>query len=139
MRVILFVLCFFTTSLALNPSGGVTPSTRRNVLKNGVVQIAAAGVFASPTKALATTLSTSPSLNPLPSPMPIRNGKALLPKMGVGAWAWGDSLFWGYNKKEDEELEEVRRGASARCRYFRPNASLVTGLSLCDGKGSRFL
>jgi len=23
----------------------------------------------------------------------------------IGAWAWGDSLFWGYDSKEDDELE----------------------------------
>ena len=29
-----------------------------------------------------------------------RRGRELaLPKMGIGAWAWGDSLFWGYDKK----------------------------------------
>ena len=33
--------------------------------------------------------------------------KLVLPKMGIGAWAWGDSLFWGYSEKEDEELEKV--------------------------------
>ena len=30
-----------------------------------------------------------------------------LPSMGLGAWAWGDSFFWGYNPKEDEELRKV--------------------------------
>lgn len=30
-----------------------------------------------------------------------------LPPMGLGAWAWGDSVFWGYNPKNDEELHEV--------------------------------
>jgi len=30
-----------------------------------------------------------------------------LPPMGLGAWAWGDSLFWGYDRKEDEELHKV--------------------------------
>jgi pyridoxine 4-dehydrogenase len=30
-----------------------------------------------------------------------------LPKMGMGCWAWGDSLFWGYNPKQDGDLEEV--------------------------------
>jgi pyridoxine 4-dehydrogenase len=29
------------------------------------------------------------------------------PPMGLGAWAWGDSLFWGYNPKNDEELRKV--------------------------------
>ena len=30
-----------------------------------------------------------------------------LPPMGLGAWAWGDSVFWKYDKKEDEELHKV--------------------------------
>ena len=30
-----------------------------------------------------------------------------LPPMGLGAWAWGDSVFWGYNPKNDDELREV--------------------------------
>jgi len=27
-----------------------------------------------------------------------------LPKFGVGAWAWGDRLFWGYDEKQDPEI-----------------------------------
>lgn len=34
-------------------------------------------------------------------------GQIELPPMGVGAWAWGDSLFWGYDKKNDDDLKEV--------------------------------
>ena len=30
-----------------------------------------------------------------------------LPPMGLGAWAWGDSVFWKYDKKEDDELHRV--------------------------------
>ena len=30
-----------------------------------------------------------------------------LPPMGMGCWAWGDSLFWGYDPKQDKDLEEV--------------------------------
>lgn len=30
-----------------------------------------------------------------------------LPPMGLGAWAWGDSLFWGYNPKQDSDLQQV--------------------------------
>lgn len=29
-----------------------------------------------------------------------------VPNFGVGAWAWGDRLFWGYNEKQDQELRE---------------------------------
>lgn len=25
----------------------------------------------------------------------------------IGTWAWGDSLFWGYDQKQDEELQRV--------------------------------
>ena len=30
-----------------------------------------------------------------------------LPPIGLGAWSWGDSIFWGYNKKNDDELKQV--------------------------------
>lgn len=29
------------------------------------------------------------------------------PRVGIGAWAWGDSLFWQYDSFKDEELREV--------------------------------
>ena len=35
------------------------------------------------------------------------NKKLALPAIGLGAWAWGDSIFWGYNPKQDEELHKV--------------------------------
>ena len=30
-----------------------------------------------------------------------------LPPIGLGCWAWGDSLFWGYNPSQDKDLKEV--------------------------------
>jgi pyridoxine 4-dehydrogenase len=30
-----------------------------------------------------------------------------LPPLGLGCWAWGDSLFWGYDQKNDNYLKEV--------------------------------
>lgn len=30
-----------------------------------------------------------------------------LPRLGLGAWAWGDTLFWGYDQKKDGDLAEV--------------------------------
>jgi pyridoxine 4-dehydrogenase len=30
-----------------------------------------------------------------------------LPPIGLGCWAWGDSLFWGYNPKNDGDLKKV--------------------------------
>jgi len=38
--------------------------------------------------------------------MPPENGFKI-PKMGIGAWAWGDTLFWGYDQKKDNDLQEV--------------------------------
>ena len=46
--------------------------------------------------------------------LPAASEKLALPKMGIGAWAWGDSLFWGYDPKEDEELEKVFSFVAAR-------------------------
>lgn len=30
-----------------------------------------------------------------------------LGKIGIGAWAWGDTLFWGYDQKLDNELRDA--------------------------------
>lgn len=27
--------------------------------------------------------------------------------LGVGAWSWGDTVFWGYSEAMDKELQEV--------------------------------
>jgi pyridoxine 4-dehydrogenase len=36
------------------------------------------------------------------------NNKVLsLPPIGLGCWAWGDSIFWGYNPSQDKDLNEV--------------------------------
>jgi len=37
-----------------------------------------------------------------------------LPPIGLGAWAWGDSLFWGYDPKNDDELRQVYDYATSR-------------------------
>lgn len=45
-----------------------------------------------------------------------------MPNFGVGAWAWGDRLFWGYDEKQDLELREggvidlVRNPSQAFCK-----------------------
>ena len=52
------------------------------------------------------------------------NGKATLPKLGLGAWAWGDALFWGYRPSEDEELQKVFEYATERGVGFFDTAEL---------------
>jgi len=34
-------------------------------------------------------------------------GGQMVSHLGIGTWAWGDTLFWGYDKNSDKELEEV--------------------------------
>ena len=73
--------------LALQLADGVS---RRQALS--LASGAAAASVLSPGAATATTAAASP---------------LKLPSFGVGAWAWGDSLFWKYEKKEDAALRDV--------------------------------
>src|SRR6056300_1618762 len=43
-------------------------------------------------------VATAESTAATPSTLPIK-----LPPIGLGCWAWGDSLFWGYNPKQDSD------------------------------------
>jgi len=47
-----------------------------------------------------------------------------LPPMGLGAWAWGDSIFWGYNPKEDDDLHQVFNYALSQNLAFFDTAEL---------------
>lgn len=61
---------------------------------------ATAGAGAGGTAAVAAASGTAP--------FAIEGGKAVkIPPIGTGAWAWGDPLFWGYDPKNDGELQEV--------------------------------
>jgi len=44
--------------------------------------------------------------------------------MGLGAWAWGDSIFWGYNPKNDQDLKEVFNYAVEKNLAFFDTAEL---------------
>jgi pyridoxine 4-dehydrogenase len=65
-------------------------SSRRDFV-NTVGFAASAGLWLPSSPAQAATASTS----------------IQLPPMGLGAWAWGDSVFWKYDPKEDDELHRV--------------------------------
>ena len=69
-------------------------SSRREFLTSAATSASAAVVWLPISAVVATTNTV---------PVPTLN----LPEMGLGAWAWGDSLFWGYNPKEDDELHKV--------------------------------
>ena len=50
----------------------------------------------SPTVALASSAANA-----------LSEAERRAPRVGIGAWAWGDSVFWKYDPKNDEELREV--------------------------------
>jgi len=94
------------------------------------LQTSAASILIPPSVALAdeavtdtaAAVSSSSSRSP---PLLVENGKIVsMPKIGTGAWAWGDSLFWGYNPKNDADLEEVYRYATEHGGGFFDTAEL---------------
>ena len=50
--------------------------------------------------------------------------RLVLPKLGLGAWAWGDTLFWGYDKKNDGALSDVFDYAMAHGTTFFDTAEV---------------
>jgi hypothetical protein len=89
-----FVL-LFPTVLLLNPhqcsSLAQNPRSRREFVVDSVASIASISTVAGITfipdvsSAIDEVITTSTQLE--------------LPPIGIGAWAWGDSIFWGYDKK----------------------------------------
>merc|ERR1719247_591060 len=61
---------------------------------------------------------------PLPSAAASPKEKLILPKLGLGAWAWGDRLFWGYNEKQDADLSDVFDYALSKGVTFFDTAEL---------------
>lgn len=75
-----------------------THTSRRSFL-NHVVTATTAGTL--------STLSFGPAQPALATDTTGLAGQIELPPMGLGAWAWGDSFFWGYSKQNDNELKQV--------------------------------
>ena len=67
--------------------------TRRDALG----MAAATGSLAFPRSTLAVPSNTATAAATAPF---------VVPKLGLGAWAWGDTLFWGYDEKKDSEREK---------------------------------
>ena len=83
--------------LGLSASAAALNVNRRDALKGTTASVAQ---IALPTASLAQVALPNPALAATES-------KLALPKMGIGAWAWGDSLFWGYDPRKDDELREA--------------------------------
>jgi len=82
----------------------VARSSRRDFLATGATVgagVVTSGVITSPPFGSGEAIATA-----APSSAALR-GAISLPPIGLGAWAWGDSIFWGYDKKNDGDLAEV--------------------------------
>ena len=96
-------------------------SSRRDLLaKVGQGLASGAGVLGTGTGLL---VPSSPALA-APEPGALLRGSLDLPPIGLGAWAWGDSLFWGYDKKNDGDLADVFDYAVGRDLAFFDTAEL---------------
>ena len=77
----------------------------------------------------ALAVDVTPTL-PLSSTIAISSSSSInLPSIGLGAWAWGDSLFWGYDPKNDDELRQVYDYATSSRRS-------TTASTSTSGKGT---
>ena len=89
-------------ALSLSSAGLVAPdalsrsATRRNALQS----VAGAGLSG-------LILPSTPTVASEALPLSSTSSRLVLPRLGLGAWAWGDTLFWGYDQKKDGELAEV--------------------------------
>ncbi|GKY96825.1 hypothetical protein MPSEU_000641700 [Mayamaea pseudoterrestris] len=97
VKTALLIFCLAPSALSLSHSPEA--SSRRTFLQSAasfpIAAASAGSVIGSPTLA-----SAAASNNEL-------RGQITLPPIGLGAWSWGDSLFWGYNAKNDETLKQV--------------------------------
>ena len=88
-------------------NGLVVPNRRDflgNVASTTTAAIAAAGGIATGSGAAMKSVGATPSFALADA---ATKPKTKLPPIGLGCWAWGDSLFWGYNPSQDKDLNEV--------------------------------
>ena len=89
-------------SLVFSPAGLLTPDgmLRTTATRREAVTLAAGAGLSG-----GSLLNVRPAAAAEASQL-VRTPLAL-PRIGLGAWAWGDTLFWGYDQKKDDELQEV--------------------------------
>ncbi|KAG7336978.1 aldo/keto reductase family protein [Nitzschia inconspicua] len=80
-----------------NHRSNVASSSRRDFFANAASAVGGAtavGTLAAPGSVVAQAADTKA--------VPLS-----LPPIGLGCWAWGDAIFWGYNPSQDKDLNEV--------------------------------
>ena len=100
------------TSALSTPSRGLN---ERAMPRRAALQGLGAGLVGANLPPLAAATAAAPTTAPplaaataaAPKTAAAAPASLVLPPIGIGAWAWGDSLFWGYDKKNDNELRET--------------------------------
>ena len=91
-----FSLFLFTSILLLSPhrcsSLAQNPRSRREFVVDSVSSLATAST-------LSVTVASYAGLPNANADILSIHKQLTLPPIGVGAWAWGDSVFWGYDQK----------------------------------------
>ena len=95
-----------TTTVVVNALSSPTPINRRDFVAQSVA-ISTSPLWIPTQSALASTQDQTTTSILSSSSSSSTNKKLALPPIGLGCWAWGDSLFWGYNPKNDDQLKEV--------------------------------
>ena len=119
-RLLLLLLPLLDSTLAYSPSSPNSTPRREAIQKLG----SGAGALGSGLLVGGKGTSAAVPTTPIPPVQIDARGKATLPAMGLGAWAWGDALFWGYRPSEDKELEQVFRYAVEKGAGFFDTAEL---------------
>ncbi len=58
----------------------------------------------------------------------VKVGPLTVSPMGIGTWAWGNQLLWGYEEEMDEELQRVFNFAISKgINFFDTADSYGTG------------
>ena len=104
----------------------ITPTnTRRDFFKvAGSVTTMASVASTVPAEAIASDFVNLPLRGSSATLASTATTPLKLPPMGLGAWAWGDSVFWGYNPKQDNDLQQVFDYALSKELAFFDTAEL---------------
>lgn len=95
MRNLLALTAAWSMTLA---SSALNIPDRRTFITGSAAALVSSTI-ASPNAVEAASTTTATSIS---SKTPLK-----LPPIGLGCWSWGDSLFWGYNPKNDANLQDV--------------------------------
>jgi len=119
MHVHFATAAVFSLCHAPMTASGFEAGSRRNFFQTGATATAGALVGG-----LTGGVSSSEKIAIAAEPQAALRGAISLPPIGLGAWAWGDSVFWGYNKKNDGDLKEVFDYALSKDLAFFDTAEL---------------